>query len=184
MVEMNRPHAMLSLAQYTVWRKIAYSIGTDPEISIRNPYEKNNTTFIEVVVEDGYRAPAVAGVLKEEYNSGSIRIRVHVIGPAGKPVIPPDVTEPGFSLKQMIETALFANPYFHKIIPDQQPEEADQVLTAVFYPKVIRLWSDDLSGYYGYAHYVAEDLFAEVIRGKYNDGTVLNTATIPGRALI
>ncbi|NLY88887.1 MAG: hypothetical protein GX085_04625 [Firmicutes bacterium] len=181
---MNKPHAMLSPAQYILWRKIAYSIGTDPEICIRDPYEKNSTTIIEVVVENGHRAPAVAGVLNEEYNFGGIRIKVVVIGPAGKPVIPPDVTQPGFSLRQMVETALFANPYFHEIIPGWRPGEPDQVLTVVFYPKVIQLWSDDLSDYYGYAHYVAEDVFAEVMRRKYNDGTILNTTTISGRAFL
>lgn len=179
---MNKPHAMLSPAQDILWRKIAYSIGTDPEICVRDPYERNNTTIIEVVVDDGRRAPAIAGVLKDEYNLGSIQIKVSVIGPAGKPVAPPDGTERGFSLRQMVETALFANPYFHEIIPDRQPEEPDQVLTAVFYPKVIRLWRDDLSAYYGYAHYVAEDLFGEVLRHRFGNGTVLQTATIPGRA--
>ncbi|NLZ43713.1 MAG: hypothetical protein GX894_02550 [Clostridia bacterium] len=179
---MNKPHAISNPAQDILWRKIAYSIGTDPEICIREPYEKNNTTIIEVVVEDGRRAPAIAGVLKDEYNLGTIQIKIGVIGPAGKPVFPPDVTGPGFSLQQMVETALFANPYFHEIIPDYRPEEPEQVLTAVFYPKVIRLWRDDLSAYYGYAHYVAEDLFAEVLRRRFTDGTVLHTATVPGRA--
>lgn len=181
---MNNPHAMLSPPQYTLWRKLAYSIGTDPEIFVRDPYERNNITIIEVVVENGNRAPAIAGVLNEEYKFGGIQVRVKVIGPAGKPVASPDVTQPGFSVRQMVETALFANPYFHEVIPGRRPGEPDQVLTAVFYPKVIQLWNDDLSDYYGYAHYVAEDVFAEVMRKRYDDGTVLNATTISGRTFL
>jgi len=180
--EMNKAHAMLNPAQYILWRKIAYSIGTDPGISLRDPYEENKNTIIEVVVENRHRAPAVAGVLKEEYDFGGIRFKVKVVSPVGKPVLPPDVTRPDFSLRQMVETALSANPYFHEIIPGWRPGEPEQVLTAVFYPKVIQLWGDDLAAYYGYSHYVAEDLFAEVLRCKFDDGTVLQTATIPGRA--
>lgn len=180
---MKKPHVTLSPVQDILWRKIAYSIGTDPEIFLREPYEENNATVIEVVVENGRRAPAIAGVLKEEYNSGGTQIKVKVTSPAGKPVLPPDVTGPGFSLRQMVETALSANPYFHEIIPCLRPgKEQEQILTAVFYPKVIQLWGEDLSAYYGYAYYVAEDLFAEVLRRKFSDGTVLKTTTIPGRA--
>jgi len=181
---MNKPHGMISPPQYTLWRKLVYSIGTDPEISVHDPDERNNTTIIEVVVENSNRAPAVAGVLNEEYYFGGIQVKVNVTGPAGKAVTSPDVTQPGFSVRQMIEAALFANPYFHEIIPGRRPGEPDPVLTAVFYPKVIQLWNDDVSDYYGYAHHVAKDVFAEMMRGRYNDGTVLNTTTISGRTFL
>jgi len=183
---MNKPRVMLSPPQYTLWRKLAYSFGTDPEIAVRDPYEKNNTVIIELAVQDGNRAPAVAGVLNEKYNFGGIQVRVIVTGPAGNKIDPPDVTQPGFSVRQMIETSLFANPYFHEVIPTRTPapNEPTQVLTAVFYPKVIQFWNDDLSDYFGYAHYVAQDVFAEVMRSSYNDGTLLNFTTIAGRAFL
>ena len=69
---MNKPHAIQPGAGYTMAENRLF-IGTDPRISLREPYEKNNTTIIEVVVEDGRRAPAIAGVLKDEYNLGTIR---------------------------------------------------------------------------------------------------------------
>lgn len=181
---MNEPRVMISPPQYTLWRKLAYSFGTDPEISVRDPYEKNNITFIKVVVQDPNRASAVAGVLIPEYNFGGILVRVKVIDSEGNLVEPPDVGQPGFSVRQMIETALFANPYFYEVIPCRAPNQPNQVLTAVFYPKVIQFWNDDLSDYFGYAHFVAEDVFSDVMRHKYDDGTTLNFTTIAGRTFL
>ncbi len=181
---MNEPRVMISPPQFTLWRKLAYSFGADPEIAVRNPYEKNNTTIIEVVVEDANRAPAVAGVLNDKYNFGGIQVKVKVIDPEGNRVDPPDVTQPGFSVQQMIETALFANPYFYKVIPNRTPREPDRELVAVFYPKVIQFWNDDLSDFFGYAHFVAQDVFADVMRENYEDGTHLTFTTIAGRTFL
>ncbi len=174
---MSESRIMISPPQFTLWRKLAYSFGADPEITVREPYGKNEVTIIEVVAQ-GNRAPAVAGVLNKYYNFGGIEVWVVVLDEEGNKVEPPDLTQPGFSVRQMIETALFANPYFYRVVANQCPSQPDRVLTAAFYPKVIQFWNDDLSDYFGYTHFVAQEVFADVMRHHYEDGTELNFTTI------
>ncbi len=180
---MSEPRVRISPPQYTLWRQLAYTFGADPEIYVCPPTEKCEITTIEIGVR-GNRAPSVAGVLKKFYDFGGIKVRILVVDEEGKMVLAPDETEPDFSVSQMIETALYANPYFYQLVAVPKVDEAGMSITAMFYPKAIQFWNDDISDLFGFAHFVAQDAFAEVMRREYREGSTLNFTTIAPRTFL
>lgn len=176
MPTMKNHNVRLSPPQYTLWRKLAYTFGSDPEISVCEPIEEEGVTTIRIVVQRN-RASAVAGVLTRYYNFGGIEVLVQVVDCEGNIVAPPDICQPDFSVSGMVETALFANPYFYRILAIPVPSVIETKVTIIFYPKTIQFWNDNTADFFGFNHYVAQDAFAEVMVNKYPDGSSLQFTT-------
>lgn len=177
---MSNPQVNISPPQYLIWRELAYSFGADPEIAVKPPFEDSEQWTINIRVLNDSRAPAVAGVLKDSYDLGGIRVKVGVLDEEGNAVSPPDISSPGFSVEQMIRTALFPNPYFQRVfrIENKPPMVPWGDLAVVFFPQTIEFWNDNLADPFGFVHFVAQDVFADVMRENY-DGLRATFTTTP-----
>lgn len=171
----------LSPPQYTLWRKLANSIGAHPYISVDEPYPMGERWYIDVCVGRPKTAVALAQVLLTDYDFGGIKVTIRVLDRA-EPIILSAISSEGknaTAIQEMLVEALRDNRYYVTTLkPQEQPPLIPWgEIVIVFKPEVIQFWNDNLADYYGYNHYVAQDVFAEVLKLEYEDGTRVSVTT-------
>ena len=176
------PSVRLSPPQYTLYRQLAGSIGADPNVRVRNPYQQNEIWYMDVQVSRITTAKAMSGIITSYYDFGGIIVNVRILGPSGESMAPqtmPDAENPVDFVHDQIVTALKRNRYFERVVDlrgKKPPLAPWGQLAVVFEPKVIQFWDDNLADPFGYLHFVAQDVFSAIMLLQY-PGNVKITMT-------
>lgn len=157
----------LSPPQYLLFEKIKNSIGTDPSLCIKPIYEKKGIYYIDIITDFEYTAMGLATILIPEYDYGNIKVKVRVFWKCECTQICPTECLKGNSLKiakKLIETALKCNPYYLASIdkPEDSPITVGDIII-IFRKKVIQFFSDDISDFFQYSNFVAQDIFSSIL---------------------
>lgn len=157
----------LSPPQYLLFEQIKNSIGTDPTLCIKPIYEENGVYYIDIITDFKCTAIGLATVLIPEYNYGNIKINIRVFWRGDcdqiKPIEYPKCNKVE-AAKELIELALRCNPYYLATI--KQPEDAPPTIgdvIIIFRKKVIQYFSDDISDFFQYSNFVAQDVFSSIL---------------------
>ena len=154
----------LSPPQFSLQRRIAYTVGASGGVSVSQPSADN---VITITALDPAAATALANVLPLQYDFGGIKVTIVVKDGTGT-VHNPILIEPTLDQASgWLQAALAGNPYAIgvRFVPKQPlgPPSGGK-LYGVLTPSVIQYYNDNTNDPYSFEHYVAQDLFADVIK--------------------
>lgn len=157
----------LSPPQYLLFERIKNSIGADPSLCIKPIYEKKGIYYIDIITDSEYTAIGLATILIPEYNYGNIEVKVRVFRKYEcTPVRPTECLKDNKvkAAKKLIETALKCNPYYLTSIdkPEDAPTTIGDIII-IFRKKIIQFFSDDISDFFQYSNFVAQDIFSSIL---------------------
>jgi hypothetical protein len=181
------PQVGLSPPWYTLYNKIANTIGADPSFKVQPMRQEGNTYIIVIVAQDGGNPYALAAVLTLSYSMGNITVQVQVLDPSGNPIRPqlPVGTDPITAVAEAVRTALRTNPYFVEVLEpvgSLPPNFPQPPVVAVFTRSVIQFYNDDLTDYYRNFNGVTADVFNDILVTSYPGNVKLGTTTQSTRA--
>jgi len=163
---------------YGIQRQLTYSIGTFGGVSVSplTPAGKDYTITVQAMNRD--MAQGLANILIPSYDFGP-KITVLVKDNTGAVMIPASGNHTAEEVKGWLEAGLTGNPYFYGVESFGYPGQPKS-LYLVLAPQVIQYYNDFYLDPQSFAHYVAEDVFAEVIRDEYpGAGTLRFTTASP-----
>lgn len=174
------PQVKLSPPQYSLYRQITNTIGADTCIDVERPYQENEQWYIDVHVCNTLKAQVLAAIMTPDYDFGGIKVQVRIFNPEEELVPPPVILEGDLeTVKELFEIALNDNPYFVEVleVTDKPATVPWGDLILVFTPAVIQYWNDNLADPFGYVHFVAQDLFANVLILDFPGGITVSVTT-------
>lgn len=171
----------LSPPAYTLYSQIQKALGGDPHVHVMPMQNDGSTYEIRLVVGDDAKAVALAKTLLPEHELGEETVRVTVIDVEGRAYNNEPDDQAG-DIAATIDDAFRSNPLFREaLVADRKPAIGIGQVIAVFAPKVIQFFNDDLADYYYNANRVAADVFADLLRVDYPNEIALSITTEPGQ---
>lgn len=171
----------LSPPWWLVNKQLVATIGVTPGVTVAPLHEdltSKGVMFQDVEVKDRQQGVMLNRILVNRYPLGNIVVMVRVMF-NGQPLPPDNQALPPAELIATLKAALKGNPLFADAIPAVHhpgPDPIGQVV-AIFAPKVVQFWADDLSDYYGNFNLVAENAFSTGLLHSYPGGTALSFTT-------
>ncbi len=156
----------LSPPQYSLQRKVAHTIGANPNVTVSEVIEEGDLYVIEISCGARDVAEGLAVILETNYDFGGIKVEIRILGPNGNPVtVDPSQQsgEPGELAKEYFQKALKGNRYFVKI-PEGGGGPMMPFLFIEMRAAVIQFWNDNIGDLYGNENYVAAHLFSDVCK--------------------
>ncbi len=155
--------ARLSPPWYTLWNKVKYSIGEDPEVVVGDLQTQSDPFIIPIRVDNRQKAQALASIMNPSYSLGNIHINVEISDSSGKIISPINPTSPE-QLSEMVQTGLQGNHLFLKVVTQPLFPNARLIVFPVFKKEVIQFYNDDLSDLYNNFNNVAALVFQNVLK--------------------
>ena len=161
----------LSPPEYLLFEQIKSSIGTDATLCIKPIYEKEGIYYIDIITDFKCTATGLATIMIPEYDFGGIKVKVRIFWRCEchhqvKPIKHPRGNKVNEG-KKLIELALRCNPYYLATIkkPKDAPPSTGSLII-IFRKKVIQYYSDDISDFFQYSNFVAQDVFKAILENK------------------
>jgi len=151
----------LSPPQWTLWKKIRYTVGETPGVTV-DPLDESATPFVvRIHVQHLATAQAFAAILEPEHELGNMVVKVVVLDDSGSPATPQKVDSSSM-VALAFHNALRANPMFVLA-----REYNDRAVGVIFTRSVVQFYNDDGGELYSNFNGVAAQVFGDLVTRRY-----------------
>lgn len=168
----------LSPPWYTLQRQLTYSIGAFGGVSVSPLQMVGQNYSITIQAMNRTMAQGLVNILTLSYDFGP-KVIIFVKDETGAVMTPATGPQTQAKIKEWLEAGLTGNPFFYGTKTFGVPFHG-QALYLVLAPQVIQFYSDNFIDPQGVLHYVAQDVFASVLRNNFpGAGTLYFTTAAP-----
>lgn len=167
------PSAALSPYPYELQKKLVHTIADNPFVSVGEVYEDDEGGYrIDVTCSTVDAGQGIAFILNKGYDFGDVGIIVTVLDEQGNPI---EVDESSLSgdpveeTEQLIQKAL----QFNRLLVSLPGGGFTADIFVEVSAEAIQFFNDDLTDYYGNSNFLSVDVFSEVCKSTFFDGTVV-----------